>query len=92
MIKFKWSNRYKTIWAENPSDNIVDITVEGNEYASIEFNMDDPVERQALKDLGDYIKYNIHRYNQERLEKLRFEKPGPNAVTVGDLIGLKREE
>ena len=69
MIKYKWTTGYKTIYAENPSDNIVDITVEGVEYASIEFNMDDPVERQALKDLGDYIKDNLRRYNQERLEK-----------------------
>ena len=33
--------------------------------------------------------------NHERiadLESKGFEKPGPNAVTVGDLIGLKREE
>ena len=93
MYKFVYTDDCDSIIAHNPSDNIIEIEIShyGNRKL-IQLDMDDKIQMNALRNLAGFIQSKINEWNNKRLEKLGYEKPSPDAVTVGDLIGLKREE
>jgi len=92
MIKFQYEDDRVEMSIVNNINNNINISITGDRTEFIDLDMNDTIQRQALRDIAAVINGFLSQYSRERLEKLRFEKPGPDAVTVGDLIGLKREE
>lgn len=68
------------------------LTIEVGQNVFMNYDMNDENDIKMMENAVAAMQIALFDHKTKRLKELGYEEPTENTVTVGDLIGLKREE